>query len=325
MGKRVVLSVMLALAVRAIAPAADGRPRPNETIPPLAKPDGTFIRTWLLCGPFPNPPNKPRVPGRPHIYDHTPPCIGLDTDYLKEHGGEAKIAPSPGMKHTGPGGRTVKWFPYTSRLWKIPFRVAITRQSNVVAYAYGEVAAQKAGPYLMTLGSDEGVRVWINGRPVHYRLLQRAIVEDDDIVPVTLKKGRNRILVKVEQGWGGWGFAMRFLPKGTVIATATPDNYLGMLMITVRSVESGKRQPFSVVCKGKKLAEGVMLADDPAKQQATGMVEVPFPPDGKELGLLTIVLDGQTRGRIRVGPLKRLLPEDGQPGESSRFHEPKLF
>jgi len=54
-----------------------------------------FIKDWLICGPFPNPPNKEAAPGERNVHDHTPPCVGLDTDHLVEHGGESKSVPRP--------------------------------------------------------------------------------------------------------------------------------------------------------------------------------------------------------------------------------------
>ena len=39
----------------------------------------------------------------------------------------------------------------------------------------------------------------------------RGIVQDNDIVPLTLVKGKNEILVEVQDMQGGWGFTARFL------------------------------------------------------------------------------------------------------------------
>jgi CubicO group peptidase (beta-lactamase class C family) len=120
-------------------------------------PEG-FIKTWLLCGPFPNPRAAQPQPGK------VTRCPGLDADYLKEHGGESKSAPRVGMAHAKEDGTTVAWFEYTSDEDRVPFRKAITRQSDVVGYAYGIVTAEKAGRYVMALGSDEGVCLWVNGK-----------------------------------------------------------------------------------------------------------------------------------------------------------------
>jgi len=279
-----------------------------------------FIRTWLICGPFPNPPNKPAVPGEPHVYDHTPPCVGLDTDYLTERGGETKIVPVAGMTHTRKDGTQVKWFEHTSPVNKVVFRKAISREPNLVGYAYTTVDVAEPGPYLLALGSDEGVRVWVNGKEVHYKLLKRRIVEDDDLVPVTLRKGENRVLVKVEQGWGGWGFVMRLVPKDEVFSTVKTDAQRLTVTVSLRRSGTDRRQDVVLLSHGKKVAEGFI--DDPAGTGvASGTIEVPFPPVGVELGELEIVVAGRTGGHVevpslgkaRAGAFKWLTPR-GYPG-----------
>jgi len=265
------------------------------------KPEG-FIKTWLLCGPFPNPPNKPAVPGEEHIYDHTPPCVGLDTDYLAQHGGEAKIVPHAGMTHTKKDGTKVKWFEYTSDLDKVVFRKAIARTPNHVAYAFATVQVAEPGPCLLALGSDDGVRVWVNGEQVHYKLLKRPIREDDDLVPVTLKKGENRILVKVEQGWGGWGFILRLAPRDEVFSTVRTDVHRQKVTVSLRRRETEKRRKVVLLSAGKKVTEG-LIEDPTGIGLASGTIEMPFPPPGSELGNLEIVVDGRSSGHVAVPSL----------------------
>ena len=52
----------------------------------------------------------------------------------------------------------------------------------------------------------------MNGRLVLAHHILRALVPDEDAVLVSLKRGRNRLLVKVSQAEGDWGFAMRLVP-----------------------------------------------------------------------------------------------------------------
>ncbi len=260
----------------------------------LAAPDGDFIRKWLICGPFPNPPNKPAEPDQPHVYDHTAPCVGLDTDYLLEHGGEAKIVPVAGMTHTKKDGTTVKWSEHISSLNRVVFRTAITRAPNVVAYAYATVKADEAGPYLMTLGSDEGVRVWVNGEPVHYNLVHRPIREDEDLMPVTLKKGENRILVKVEQGQGGWGFIMRM---GRVVPTVVTDLERLSMSVSLSKPASASQQEVLLVADGKTIGKAIFAGRDQGAV-ASATIQVPFPPPGREYGSVDVVVDGETLATV---------------------------
>jgi len=174
-----------------------------------------FIRTWLLCGVFPNPPHE-----GDQDYDHTPPCVGLETDYLSAYSGETKIQPIAGMTHKRPGSTEAQWFEYTSPNDEVDFTKTFTDQpsTNVVAYAYTVIKSKEAGKAILALGSDDGARIWLNGELVHDILVPRGVIKDNDMVTVALKKGENPLLVKVEQGGGGWGFALRFIGKEEVLA-----------------------------------------------------------------------------------------------------------
>ena len=64
----------------------------------------------------------------------------------------------------------------------------------------------------MLVGSDDGVKVWLNGEIVHYNPTTRGAGDYQDAFPVTLKRGTNVLLVAVDnRGHGGFsgffGFA----------------------------------------------------------------------------------------------------------------------
>ena len=64
----------------------------------------------------------------------------------------------------------------------------------------------------MLVGSDDGVKVWLNGEVVHYNPVTRGAGDYQDAFPVTLKQGPNVLLVAVDnRGHGGFsgffGFA----------------------------------------------------------------------------------------------------------------------
>ena len=64
----------------------------------------------------------------------------------------------------------------------------------------------------MLVGSDDGVKVWLNGEVVHYNPVIRGAGDYQDAFPVTLKQGTNVLLVAVDnRGHGGFsgffGFA----------------------------------------------------------------------------------------------------------------------
>ncbi|MFW6162569.1 MAG: NPCBM/NEW2 domain-containing protein [Planctomycetota bacterium] len=182
---------------------------------PWSRQGAEFLRTWLVCGPFPNPPHE-----GDQAYDHTPPCVGLQTDYLTAHGGEPHIRPAPGTAHSRPDGATAVWREHTAPSERVDFRQVFSDRptENVVAYAYTTVERERAGPAVLAVGSDDGVRIWLNGSLVHDPLVGRGIRPDDDVVSVELTEGTNHLLVKVEQGSGGWGFMLRVLGAGEAAA-----------------------------------------------------------------------------------------------------------
>ena len=178
------------------------------------KESSDFIRTWLLCGVFPNPPHE-----EGQTYDHTLPCVGLDTDYLAEHGGETRIRPVAGMTHKRPDGTEAQWFEYASPDDIVDLNSVFKGEFiNVIAYAYTTIESETAGKAVLALGSDDGVRVWLNGELAYDHLIGRGVSKDQDLVTVTLQKGENPLLIKVEQGDGGWGFVLRVVGKTEALA-----------------------------------------------------------------------------------------------------------
>ena len=178
-----------------------------------------FLREWLICGDFPNPPHAGQT-----TYDHTPPCVGLETDYLKEHGGEESIRPQEGMAHTRPDGKSVAWRAVRAEKDELDLLEVFKEYwlDNVVAYAFTTIRQPNAAKVWLGIGSDDGIRVWVNGRLVHEYLGSRAVGTDDDVVPVELKAGENTILLKVESGSGPWGFCCRVLADPAFAACDRP-------------------------------------------------------------------------------------------------------
>ncbi len=80
---------------------------------------------------------------------------------------------------------------------------------NTAAYAFTTIDWPRTEPLLIKAGSDDSIAIWVNGKLVHDHYIPRGVTPDSDKVPVTFQKGTNRILVKIGQGSGGWGFCIR--------------------------------------------------------------------------------------------------------------------
>ena len=163
---------------------------------------------WILCGPFPNPEGDVKIP-----VDGT----GLDTDYLSEHGGEEAIEPVVGMAHTGaitPEGAAVWRKAREYRGERLDFEREFEQNRMGVAYAFVNIRCEQAGPVKFTLGSNDGVKVWINHELVWHNHRHRNSYRETDIFTVDLNAGDNPCLVKVEQTGGKWNFYLHPWRKG---------------------------------------------------------------------------------------------------------------
>ena len=153
------------------------------------------ITDWWVLGSFPNIANK-----------------GLDTPYAPEK--KVKL----NKTYKGVNGQELKWikksagkFGYLDLLGDLP------SQENVVSYAYTTIEASKDGKVLLLFGSDDGAAVWVNGKEYFRKNIGRSARPCDDIIPVTLKKGKNEILVKVAQLGGDWGLYLQILDRKGIV------------------------------------------------------------------------------------------------------------
>src|SRR5262249_42646058 len=62
-------------------------------------------------------------------------------------------------------------------------------------------------------GWDDAAAVWLDGNLIHRVVENRPIVPDNDRFDLTVPAGAHRLLVKVDNGSGGWGFAFRLLDE----------------------------------------------------------------------------------------------------------------
>lgn len=154
-----------------------------------------FVRTWLLAGPFDNTEKA----GFARSY---PPEKGVD----------------PTARYQGKGGAEVRWIEHTTTdpYGLVDLNKAIAKHMGAVAYAYTVVVAEKERPVEIRVGSNNAVKLFLNGKPIFAREEYHHGLRMDQHVGVgTLKAGRNEILVKVCQNeqkdeWAqSWSFQLR--------------------------------------------------------------------------------------------------------------------
>jgi hypothetical protein len=160
----------------------------------LLAPYKNYVRDWMLIGPWDNPANTglrmAREPEEEIAFD-------------KKYQGKAGEVAWKKVK-VGPDG-------------VVNLLNLMSPSDNVIAYGYFCVTAPQDMSTDMYVGSDDGVRVWVSGKLVHDHRVDRGLQPDQDVVSVTLRKGRNPVLVKVDQGIGDWGFTLRFRDPDDVL------------------------------------------------------------------------------------------------------------
>ncbi|HXX65482.1 MAG TPA: glycoside hydrolase family 172 protein [Bacteroidota bacterium] len=158
------------------------------------QPYRNFIQNWSICGPFPNPRDASHG-GQ----------VGLDVVYPPEKEINLKKA------YVGSGGQEVRWQPAKTRETGF-LDLSLFRPSElVVAYAVSYISSPSEQKIPLLIGSDDGVKVFVNGKDVYRLFTNRAAAPDQDTVWVTLDAGWNTLLLKVENNFGGYGAYARFV------------------------------------------------------------------------------------------------------------------
>lgn len=168
------------------------------------EPSGHYVSDWLLCGPFPA-----LTDAEPDIEAIRLP--GMYADFLHAFGGEANVRPEVGQVVSFAGG-SCEWTRHVSPGEVIDLDAAVSRTDRVVGYAYRVIESPKQQACILAVGSNDGVRVWLNGELVLDSPGPRGLQMDHNLVPVALREGSNHLLLKIEERGNRWAFACRLLP-----------------------------------------------------------------------------------------------------------------
>ena len=143
-----------------------------------------FITDWWVIGPFDNSGRK----GFDKVF---PPEVNVDTTKV----------------YSGKKDQQVKWEKYENeRSGYIDFVKIFPSADEAVGYAYRIIEVENSSNLKIGIGSNDGVKLWVNGQLIHNNKTSRKAEPNQDILDVKLKKGINTILLKVDQLGGGWGF-----------------------------------------------------------------------------------------------------------------------
>jgi hypothetical protein len=159
--------------------AEEKKPKPAPTL--------SFVRDWQLLGPFASTDEQ-----------------GHDTVYPPER------EPVQVKKAYDGFGGPVKWRPYHSAEDKIDLAGFFKYRKAGAAFAVSWVYSDGDQAVTLGVGSDDGVRLWVNRKKVHDVKGGRQARPGQDVVKARLKKGWNEILAKVDNITGTWELYLEF-------------------------------------------------------------------------------------------------------------------
>jgi hypothetical protein len=148
-----------------------------------------WITDWVWAGPFGS---------------------SIATDWLATSGGEANVLPAPGIS-TPPATWAATSAP-DGFIDVLPVLTGTTTNRTVYAHVYVQSTTARENVSLL-VGSDDGVKVWLNGELIHTNDANRShdyFAPDTDVVEgLSLLQGENRLMVKVRNGSGAFSFSAR--------------------------------------------------------------------------------------------------------------------
>lgn len=169
-----------------------------------------YVKDWLVIGPF---DNKEKV-GFNAVY---PP--ETEVDLAKEYDGKS-------IK--------VRWRKLigTNLSQAVNFDSIFYPNSWVAGYALTYVLSDRDQDIAVRVGSDDSIKVWLNDELIIQNEKYQAFVPDQNETGAVLRKGWNKLLVKVCEGGGYWEFGLRVTdvdgrPLKTLGYSAEPKPYPG--------------------------------------------------------------------------------------------------
>lgn len=143
------------------------------------------VHVWQIIGPFPNADGS-----------------GFDKDFGLEKAVDLKKA------YTLEGNKKASFKTVTpnAETGYVNLLDQYDVKENAAAYAVTYIKSPTARPAHLAGGSDDGMKVWVNGKSVISNNAARAANPNDEQVDIQLKEGWNEVLIKITQGAGDWGY-----------------------------------------------------------------------------------------------------------------------
>ncbi|MFO0045003.1 MAG: DUF1549 domain-containing protein, partial [Armatimonadota bacterium] len=111
---------------------------------------------------------------------------------------------------------------FTPKNWrplalKIGTTIAVNGRENSAAYVRTTIKTKSAQEQLFGIGSDDGVKVWLNGKLIHSNRVLRGADQATDEVKASLVAGENNLVIKIINQGGPDGLRFNY---GTAVDRA---------------------------------------------------------------------------------------------------------
>ena len=174
----------LAAIERALAACPDDGPlrRAADEATGHVQRNEDFVRTWLFAGPY----TKEKTGGGQLLDEAFPPEIS--------------------------GVSGIEWRPVPPEALSTPGICDLLKMgagSDRCGYLLAEILSDTSQDVRFEIGSDDGVKLWLNGDLLHTNNAMRGLSVHQDEVSGRLKAGANRLMLKISQGGGDWAACCR--------------------------------------------------------------------------------------------------------------------
>lgn len=112
-----------------------------------------------------------------------------------------------GLMHMG---KSMVWQKADTRDGYLDADAFYSEPDFVYAYAYTEIEMPEAGKRLVGIGSDDAIKIWLNGELVHSNYTFRPHQTNEDLVEFNFVKGKNTLLIRIQDNVLDWGFSLHF-------------------------------------------------------------------------------------------------------------------
>jgi hypothetical protein len=156
----------------------------------------SFVRDWMITGPFPLEGHEDADVIAPGFVRAFPP--------------EAQQDGASATEYSTPDDR-VEWRKVDGDIsGELDLLPHFATTDDMVCYARCTIVAPEEMDIDMSLGSNDGAKVWLNGEEVFSWYGGRAAAPHQNTIPVHLNAGSNEVMVKVANLGANWGLYLSF-------------------------------------------------------------------------------------------------------------------